>query len=449
MKKLFIFLIVFFCLCVSAYSEGTDTVTLTTYYPAPVGVYQKLILDPQDDLGDCDSTQEGALKYADATDEIMYCDGVSDWQSVGTGAAAGGNWTLNETPVPDALHPNEDVWNVGIGTTTPTAKLQVEGGAVMAYCSTSPGSCAGVTPVSGEGTRFMWIPKKGAFRAGYVSGSQWDDSNIGYYSTATGYNTTAFQSGSVAMGYETSATGEYSVAMGYQTTASGLASVTMGYQTTASAYYSVAMGENTIASGTGSVVFGSGSKALGLRSFAAGYQSEAQGDNSVALGYRARAMNNSSMALGLSGAYCDTSATGQLKICGDVEVTGNFNVGGTKFKIPHPDSSKPEGTFLMHSAVESPTAGDNLYRWQIDVRKGKAVIQLPRYYKYLNTADTAYIAPAGHFGRAYGKVDEKQEILTVYADSDGEYNVLLIGTRKDKYATESWEGPEVYIEPKS
>ena len=105
--------------------------------------------------------------------------------------------------------------------------------------------------------------------------------------------------------------------------------------------------------------------------------------------------------------------------------------------------------YLMHSFVESPTAGDNLYRFTVDLKNGKAVINLPDYYKYLNKDDMVWVYPKEHFGSGYGVVDENQEILTIYADSDGEYNVLLIGTRKDKFATEFWKGTEIYIEPKS
>jgi len=43
----------------------------------------------------------------------------------------------------------------------------------------------------GAGTRFVWNPYKASIRAGYVNSTQWDDSNIGGYSTAFGYNPTA------------------------------------------------------------------------------------------------------------------------------------------------------------------------------------------------------------------------------------------------------------------
>jgi hypothetical protein len=40
-------------------------------------------------------------------------------------------------------------------------------------------------PIEGAGTRFMWYASKAALRAGQINGTQWDDANIGLYSTAT------------------------------------------------------------------------------------------------------------------------------------------------------------------------------------------------------------------------------------------------------------------------
>jgi hypothetical protein len=100
---------------------------------------------------------------------------------------------------------------------------------------------------------------------------------------------------------------------------------------------------------------------------------------------------------------------------------------------------------LVHSSIETPTAGDNLYRWTVVVKNGKAIIELPSYYKFLNENDMVWVSPVDNFGRAYGVIDNEQKTLTVYADTDGEYNVLLIGTRKDEFAKNSWKGPEVKV----
>lgn len=73
-----------------------------------------------------------------------------------------------------------------------------------------------------EHNRRMFFDKsKGAFRAGDVNGSQWDDANVGEYSFAEGHDTTASGLSSHAEGRDTIASGHDSHAEGYNTTASG------------------------------------------------------------------------------------------------------------------------------------------------------------------------------------------------------------------------------------
>ncbi len=128
---------------------------------------------------------------------------------------------------------------VGIGTTTPSAALHVSGNDGVLFEGTYG---SGTALNLGAGTRMMWYPKRAAFRAGYVSGTQWDNANIGNYSTAMGRSTTASGYSSTAMGYSTTASGVYSTAMGDWTTASGDNSTAMGGWTTARGDYSTAMG---------------------------------------------------------------------------------------------------------------------------------------------------------------------------------------------------------------
>jgi hypothetical protein len=77
----------------------------------------------------------------------------------------------------------------------------------------------------------MWFAGRGALRAGAVSGygTLWDESNIGKYSVALGYNTRAAGAYSFAVGSYTTAWGESSVALGVNNMASGYASVALGH----------------------------------------------------------------------------------------------------------------------------------------------------------------------------------------------------------------------------
>lgn len=133
---------------------------------------------------------------------------------------------------------------------------------------------------------------------------------------------------------------------------------------------------------------------------------------------------------------CLSSSTRFLAVCGTLSKTNG------SFQIPHPDPAKTQTCELWHSFVESPTAGDNLYRFEVEVENGQATIDLPDYYKHLNEDDQVWVNAKNHFGRAYGVVNQEQTTLTVFADTDGKYNVLLIGTRKDEAAVKAWKGTE-------
>ena len=116
----------------------------------------------------------------------------------------------------------------------------------------------GTIPHEGSGERMMWHPYKAAFRAGSIGpgGTSWDDSNVGFYTWAGGYNTTATGLASFAMGYQSKATGSYSNAFGYLGNATGTGAVAMGYRSTADASYAIAIGQRASANGhTGAIVF--------------------------------------------------------------------------------------------------------------------------------------------------------------------------------------------------
>jgi hypothetical protein len=215
--------------------------------------------------------------------------------------------------------------NVGIGTSSPQARLHVADSSVV---FTAPGGVpgtAGNPPVSGEGRRMMWYPQKGAFRAGYVNSNQWDKDSIGLYSMALGFNTKSTGNyavaigrnsiarglSSVAIGGSAEATADYALALGggtasgYSSTAMGISSVAwahsstaMGNSTKALAFGSTAMGGSTTASGDFATAMGSGTIAYGDQSTAMGSQTYAFGYNSTAMGVENDAMGFACTVLG-------------------------------------------------------------------------------------------------------------------------------------------------------
>jgi|GEM_PF-2145813 len=84
------------------------------------------------------------------------------------------------------------------------------------------------TEISGAGTRMFFYPHKAALRSGYVDGTAWDDSNIGFYSVGLGYNVTASSYSTTAIGYNTVASGKNAMALGYFTNAPSFLETVIG-----------------------------------------------------------------------------------------------------------------------------------------------------------------------------------------------------------------------------
>ena len=145
-----------------------------------------------------------------------------------------------------------------------------------------------------------------------------------------------------------------------------------------------------------------------------------------------------------SGSFGEVSASHYLGNRIDITGTGSFGFiekSAGSFKINHPNPEKSDDYTLHHSFVESPTAGDNIYRYKVNVNyTGQTTIKLPEYWEYLNENPQVWVSAERSFSRAYGYVENNQ--IVIKAESSGIYNVLLIGTRKDIDATKHWNGVE-------
>lgn len=187
---------------------------------------------------------KGLLVFDSTAKQFYYHDGKG-WQTM---AAASSIWQQNGAA-------GNEIKNTNAGGFWSAAASGLD---FLSTNSTNPPAA----PVSGAGTRLMWIPSRSAFRAGTIyddgtnGGNNWDASKIGLYSFATGQNTTASGQISTAIGSFTIASGNGSIATGSGTTASGAASTATGGQTTASGVLSTAMGNSTIASGDFSTALG-------------------------------------------------------------------------------------------------------------------------------------------------------------------------------------------------
>ena len=229
--------------------------------------------------------------------------------------------------------------NVGIGAASPTANLHVAGvDGVVFEGDVFSGSAV---PQEGAGARMMWCPSRAALRAGSVSGSDWDNANVGdystamgqdtkasnYYSVALGSGTTASGQASVAMGLGTTASAAYATATGDQTTASGLTSTAMGMYTTASGQASTAMGFSTVAGpGEAATAMGSSTTASGRYSTAMGLHSEATAYGAMGFGTYVTASGQCALAMGT---YVSNAGYQGSCIIGDNSSTTYVNATAT------------------------------------------------------------------------------------------------------------------------
>ena len=155
----------------------------------------------------------------------------------------------------------------------------------------------------GQGTRMLWFPSLGAFRAGGISGSgyanYWDQSNIGPYSVSFGESNLVsgayasgfgsgnrvFGSGAVSFGGGNVASGSNSSTLGQWNSASGDISTAIGMFNMATGTYSTASGAYNTSSGYGAATLGGSNTASGMYSTASGYYTQANAYVSFSMGY--------------------------------------------------------------------------------------------------------------------------------------------------------------------
>ena len=216
--------------------------------------------------------------------------------------------------------------------------------------------------VTGAGTRMFFYPRKAAFRAGYVDSDQWNDANIGWYSTAIGYNTIASGNNATAIGGSANASGNYSLALGNSTTASGNQSIAIGNSTIASGGASTAMGFSSTASGSFSTAMGQGTKALGSNSTAMGVNTTASGDASTAMGNHATASGYASVAMGGSTTASEyyTLAMGDRTTASGYASTalGNSTIASGQSSTAMGENTTASGYISTAMGIDTTASGD-------------------------------------------------------------------------------------------
>lgn len=322
MLKRILFALTATCLIGFPAKVDAESLTLRTYYPAPIGTYDRLRLVPRPEIPG-NSCLEGTL-YVNADDDntLYFCradGGNGEWAPL-----IGKTWMRTD----DIIHltefnpasPNDPDLHVGIGTLAPEFALTIDNdGGIIAKGTFDFGQSL-IT--SGEGSRLIWYPRKAAFRAGGVDDAAWNDASIGDYSSAFGYNTIASGEGSTAMGFGSMAGGANAFAAIENSTAGGDEAVALGLETTANGDASFAVGGYGIASGPASfVVGGSGVVASGANAFAAG-GTTASGASSFVTGAVGVASGDNTLGFG---SHPTVSGLAAFGVGVDSRATGDFS----------------------------------------------------------------------------------------------------------------------------
>jgi hypothetical protein len=230
-----------------------------------------------------------------------------------------GNLPLSHMWNKNGSHVYYNEGKVGIGEMAPTADLEVNGIDGVIFEGTYG---SGTIPALGAGTRMMWYPRKGALRAGGVDATQWDDTNIGEYSYALGYNNTASKLYSTAIGAYCTASGDRSIAIGNGAQATRGSSIAIGQSAESNAIHAIAMGKNVTASGAGAFASGAETTASGENAVAMGYMTKATGWRSLATGNESTASGPASTALG----YTTTASGSRATSLGSETIaSGNYS----------------------------------------------------------------------------------------------------------------------------
>lgn len=259
----------------TSFAETTIGIGATTYTPTALGPYEFGAPNATDRLfvigNAIDANSNDLVDTAERSDALIVLkNGLTRLPSTTNAmiAAADGKAVVTKEYLgansAGTLDNSYDFGGPGAGRniTADTGAVLISGNDGLQVTGTFGSGAA--LDLAGAGTRMFFNPRKSAFRVGRITGTQWNDANVGSYSSAFGYNTTALGDNSTAFGIGTTASGYISTAFGIGTTGSEYISTAFGSGTTASGVLSTTFGLSTTASGDVSTAFGIGNTSASL-----------------------------------------------------------------------------------------------------------------------------------------------------------------------------------------
>ena len=146
-----------------------------------------------------------------------------------------------------------------------------------------------------------------------------------------------------------------------------------------------------------------------------------------------------------------------LSVTGDLTIAGALSKGSGSFRIDHPLESKTDTHHLVHSFVEAPQA-DNIYRGKVELVDGSATINIDTIagmtegtFVALNTDVQCFTSNESDWDAVKGSV--LGNILTINCQntsSTATVSWLVIGERQDQHMLDTeWtdENGKVIVEP--
>ena len=169
--------------------------------------------------------------YWNGSQWVKFLDGTSGdaWLLAGNSGTTAGTDFIGTTDAVDWVIKTNNTermrvmsaGNIGISTATPISNtiVHVEDAKAVLFDGGSLGSGGALN--LGSSIRMMWYPKKASFRAGRVTSTQWNDANIGNYSTAFGYNNIESGGYGFVTGQTNSSSGTHNLISGINNSATG------------------------------------------------------------------------------------------------------------------------------------------------------------------------------------------------------------------------------------
>jgi len=339
---------------------------------------------------------------------------------IGTGTANHITKWLSPTKLGNSNIFDGSAGNVGIGTTAPTATLDVNGTARVRGNATVNGSL-GAGPITASSSSSGGT---GVYANAGSSGGSNGVIAIGATGVA-GYTTVA---GSIALygnaGNSTASNG----VVGYGATGvAGNSTITGSYGTYGNG--STGVWGNSTGTGANVGVYGSGGSG---------------GTGVYGVGDTWGVLGQSNSASGSGGGFANSSTGDALFTYnqsggwaaffdGDVDVDGNLSKAGGSFKIDDP--LDPANKYLYHSFVESPDMM-NIYNGNaITDGQGSAVVQLPEWFETLNRDFRYQLTAIGQFSQAIVASKVTNHQFTIKTDKPNvEVSWQVTGIRQDAWA---------------